>query len=159
MSQPGLRAVLVVRVWGSPGWFTVMSMSIITIMRIMMPNKDFFLPSPIYNSFIGVFLPSLTQFDSSLKEKKKLKYLIVHCISNADLKQEKGLQRGWSPVNVLCSVPPYPGCPGPGEICTKFRWPGKNAGLIESKKCSRSEMKCQQLSIGLTSFLTLLPLS
>lgn len=130
-------------------------MSIITIMRIMIPNKDFFLPSPIFNSFIGVFLPSLTPFDSSLKKKKKqLKHLIVHCISSVDLGQEKGLQRGFSPVNVCCCVPPYPGCLGPGEICTKFRWPGKNAGLIESKKCSRSEMKCQQLSIGLTFSLS-----
>lgn len=33
----------------------------------MIPNKDFFLPNPIYNSFIWVFLPSLTQFDLNLK--------------------------------------------------------------------------------------------
>lgn len=65
---------------------------------------------------------------------------------------------GFGPVHVCCSVPPHLDASGLERSAPNLDGLEKNAGLAESRKCSRSEMKSQQLSKGSPfHFLTPLP--
>ena len=100
-------------------------------------------------------------WDFSLKNNNNnnKRHVILNCISSVDIGQEKDFIWNAFRSTCACSGPLYGDSWGPGESCVKFRWPQKKkAGITESKECSRSEMKCQQLSIESPfHFLILLP--